>query len=256
MGVCAPKSLLGITRPTVPAGVLFEDLSNNDPCDCGPAIKAQGFHGLVVKLLQGSYVDPTAFYMLASARAAGLATGGYDFDQTYTVAEAQSFVRLAKLDGLEPGSRNTLPLTFDVEYGSFSYSGLLAQIRYVQSQGYRVDIYTGNWYWGPHAGCQWPTGVPAWLSGYPTAATVCGLPASLYLMHQFTDTPHDASVYLGANWQAFTNSAPPKPKPSAGTIARWKRELAASKRALGKLDRSVAVQAQRVRYFTGRLATA
>ncbi len=252
MGACAPSSVLSpVPRAQTAGRILIEDLSNNDPSDCGSAIKAAGFKGLVVKLRQGSFVDRTGPYMVASARAAGLATGGYDFDQDYTVAEAKAFVEDAQIAGLYPTTRNTLPLTFDVEYGDFSISGLLAQIRYVESQGYRVDIYTGAWYWGPHAGCRWPTGIDAWLAGYPVAFPLCGLPTGLYVLHQFTDTPHDQSVYLGSAWPVFTNAVP---KPSAAQRARWKRALAASKRALAIDQKHQAIQAQRVRYFTAQLA--
>jgi hypothetical protein len=221
MGACAPKSKLGLTAPRSIGGPLFPDRSNNDPCYCGQAIRAQGQVGLVVKANQGTgFVDSTAVGMVQSARGAGLAVGMYDFDQDYTVAEAQVFVSRLHAAGIWPWSTNTFPAYLDVEFGSFSYSGLRAQVSYLRSQGYRVGIYTGDWYWGPHAGCQWPAGVSAWLSGYPNAPVPCGEgsrdPATGYNVHQFTSTPIDLNVYLGsrAQFQTFVHaSVPPKPKP-------------------------------------------
>lgn len=214
MGICAPSFLrLTNIHPTVPQGVLFEDRSNNNPCYCGAAIKAAGYHGLVVKALQGGWSDPTQVGMVNSARVAGLAVGLYDFDQNYSLAEAQLLVHDARLDGINPSSRNTFPLTFDIEYGFFSLSGLKAQIAYVQSQGYRVQIYTGAWYWVPHAGNVW-VGLPAWLAGYPNAVLFSGLPSSLFIQHQFTEFPLDQSVYMGSltSFEKFVNNAPPVTK--------------------------------------------
>lgn len=217
-GVCAPASVLrdAASRPHLAAAAdaspQFEDLSNNDPCNCGPAIRAHGMSGLIVKANQGvGFIDWTAVPMVQSARAAGLAVGMYDFDQDYTVAEAQVFVARARAAGILPNTPNTFPLYLDVEYGNFNYGGLIAQIAYIRSQGYRVGIYTGDWYWGPHAGCQWPAGVTAWLSGYPSAIVPCGLPGLLFQAHQYTSTPVDISVFLGSTSQftAFVASAPP-----------------------------------------------
>lgn len=212
-GICAPRSQFGIA-PTVVPGPVYPDRSNNDPCYCGTAIKAAGQTGLIVKANQGAgYIDPTAAGMVASARAAGLAVGEYDFDQDYTIAEARVFEARLKAAGIQPNTLNAFPAYFDVEYGSFSYTGLVAQIRYLQGQGYRVGIYTGDWYWGPHAGCRWPAGISAWLSGYPNAIMPCGLPGQLYRAHQFTDTPSDLTVFLGsrAQFEAFVLAAPALP---------------------------------------------
>ena len=181
---------------------------------CGATLKGQGYLGLIVKANQGTaFVDQTAVPMVASARQAGLATGLYDFDSTYTIAEAQLLVARAKAMGILPHSTNSLGLWLDVEYGNFSTAGLNAQIAYLRSQGYRPGIYTGDWYWAPHAGCVWPASVPAWLSGYPSAIVPCGLPASLFVLHQYTSSPVDKSVFLGTAtaFQAFTSGKPPPP---------------------------------------------
>lgn len=223
LGACAPKQRLGLTRPHVEAGPQFYDRSNNNPCVCGGAIRSAGKVGLIVKLNQGSFVDTTAAEMAGSARAHGLAVGGYDFDQNYTVDEARLFVSRARAAGILPGSNNTFPLYFDVEFGSFSFAGLQAQINYVRSQGYRVGIYTGNWYWAPHAGCRWPTGtVSAWLSGFPSAPVPCGTQG--YNVHQFTDTPLDTNVFLGSlsQFHAFVRTTPPPP-PSIGGAQHYER---------------------------------
>jgi hypothetical protein len=218
MGVCAPKPRLGLTAPrsTTSGGPVYQDLSNNDPCYCGAAIKQRGQVGLIVKANQGvGFIDSTAVGMVASARAAGLAVGEYDFDQDYTVSEAQVFVARLQAAGIGPSTPNTFPAYLDVEYGNFSYGGLLAQIAYLRSKGYRVGIYTGDWYWGPHAGCQWPSGlVSAWLSGYPNAPVPCGTTG--YNAHQFTSTPIDLSVYLGSldQFHAFVHATPPGPSPA------------------------------------------
>jgi hypothetical protein len=291
-GICAPKNVkLKLALPTVEAGPRYQDRSNNNPCYCGALIRNEGYRGLIAKSNQGGFIDQTAAGMIASARAAGLAVGLYDFDQNYTIAEAQLFVSRARAAGITPTGRNEFPLYFDVESGAFSLPGLRAQIAYVRSQGYRVGEYTGNWYWGPHAGCAW-TGVSAWLSGYPNAIIPCGLSLSLYLAHQFSDNPVDVTVYRGslAQFEAFVNNlAPPKPhlicfgpraqlhnrtcERARPELAKLSRARSASQHALTRVDRglsahgcrkpyrrrvcvqggrSARVLSQRVRYFTGR----
>jgi glycosyl hydrolase family 25 len=240
LGRCAPKAQLGLTNRAAAAAptTRYADASNNNPCDCGPAIKAAGNSGLIVKINQGTgYVDPTAKAMIASARAAGLAVGGYDFQQDYSVAEAVTFSNAAKADGLTPAGRSEFPLTLDVEFGAFSYSGLLAEIAYLHGQGWRVDIYTGGWYWSPHAGAVWPTGIPAWLSGYPDAPLFAGLPPILYFNHQYTDRGLIAAGHFGdlsvftptsESFAVFTNVAPkPKPAPKPTPIASTSKRLIA-----------------------------
>ena len=225
MGVCAPRALQVAPPVATPRAPVFTDLSNNNPCVCGAELKAKGYVGLIAKANQGTgFIDSTAVAQIASARAAGLAVGVYDFDWEYSIAEAQTLVARAKAAGIFPNTPNTFPLTFDVEAGNFSYSGLLAQIAYVKRQGYRVQVYSACWYWCPHAGSRWPTGTPAWISGYPTANPVPGLPDSLWVVHQFTNVPADLDV-LGhahggsfvadgttAQFAAFVNATPPAPK--------------------------------------------
>lgn len=221
-GACAPKPIadvLGVTRaPRVvaPSSPLFEDLSNNDPCVCGTTLRAKGHSGLIVKANEGTYyVDPWAQPMADSARAAGLAIGAYDFDVYYSIAEVQLFVQRLHALGIFPNTPNVFPPYLDVEAGNFSYGGLLGQIAYLHQQGYqKIGIYTGDWYWGPHAGCTWPAGVYAWLSGYPSAPVPCG--TTNYNAHQFTSTPVDLSAFLGSQtqFQAFVNALPP-PDPFA-----------------------------------------
>ena len=247
LGACAPKQSLGLTVPrTITNQPTYPDRSNNDPCYCGAQIKAAGQVGLIAKANQGTgFIDQTAVGMIQSARAQGLAVGLYDFDQDYTVAEAQVLVARAHAAGIYPSTPRTFPLYLDVEYGNFNYGGLLAQIAFLRAQGYRVGIYTGDWYWGPHAGCRWPQGVSAWLSGYPSAPVPCG--TTDYLVHQFTSTPIDMNVFLGSR-AAFDSFVLAAPKPP---LARWKRAQAASLRAYDR--RGCPVLAQRDSWFAGQL---
>lgn len=200
---------------TTPAGIPAQDRSNNNPCVCGEALRLEGFKGLIAKGNQSSWIDPTGKAMLASAHAAGLAIGVYDFDATYTDSEAQTLIDAAETDGLTPTGSNEFPLIFDVEYGPFTLRALEAQIVYVEAHGWRVEIYTGEWWWTPHAGSAWPVNVPAFLSGYPNVTPVTGLPPLLFVMHQWTDEPEDQDVFLGTveAFDKFVNVAAPKPSP-------------------------------------------
>lgn len=254
MGACAPPSV-GLSAPPRVGGTLgvshaprFVDLSNNDPCYCATALRRAGYRGEIDKANQGTgFVDSTFVRMIDGARKARLAVGGYDFDETYSVAEAKLFVARLRAAGITPRGHNEFPAVFDVEYGSFSISGLRAQIAYVQHQGYRVEVYTGAWYWTPHAGCQW-VGVRAWLAGYPTAPVFCGLTASLYVNHQYTDHASiggghssDASVHIAGSWQTEVNAAPsPKVRAElkAARVARARNEIRERRQKCGHLRAS------------------
>jgi len=248
LGICAPKRY-GLAAPHAVFGPQYPDRSNNDPCYCGAAIRAAGQVGLIAKSNQGaSYIDPTAVGMIQSARAAGLAVGLYDFDQDYTVTEARLFVARLHAAGIYPTTPNTFPAYLDVEYGSFSYPGLLTQIAYLHSQGYRVGIYTGDWYWGPHAGCRWPSGlVSAWLSGYPNAPIPCG--TTNYNAHQYTSTPVDLTVFLGslAQFHTFVHILPPPPlnpicfhkRETKAQCAAVKAQIASAQRAAASSQRAL-----------------
>lgn len=220
MGACAPTSV-GLSAPHALVGgrlgansqPSFVDLSNNDPCYCAVALRKAGYKGEIDKANQGTgFIDSTFVAMIKGARAAHLAVGGYDFDETYSVAEAKVFVSQLRAAGITPHGHDEFPAVFDVEYGAFSLAGLQAQIAYVRHQGYRVEVYTGGWYWTAHAGCTW-VGVPAWLAGYPDAPIFCGLSSSLYADHQFTDHAtidgshsSDASVHVTGSWAAEINA--------------------------------------------------
>jgi hypothetical protein len=219
MGGCAPRTFSGAI--TQPAGVLFCDRSNNNTLQSGAALKAEGCHGLIAKANQGSWDDPTTASWINNARSVGLAVGVYDFDADYTVAEAKVFASAARAVAITPTARNTFLLILDVEWGSFNYTGLKAQIHYLVGLGYRVGIYTGEWYWTPHAGDIWPTNTYGWLSGYPVAVTITGMPTNLYVMHQYTSSPLDQSVYFGslAQFEAFVNNAPVPVKTTTATTA-------------------------------------
>lgn len=252
MGECAPRTFKLAPGPvTTPNGVRFEDRSNNNPCVCGSAIKAAGYSGLIVKANQGSgFIDPWAVRQVQSARAAGLAVGLYDFDYDYSISEADALLRVAHAAGIEPGSANTFPLTFDVEAGNFNYGGLLAQIAHVRAAGYRVQIYSGSWYWASPRICSWPAGVPAWLSGYPNASLACGLPASLFVEHQYTDSPEDLTVFLGSSdqFQQFVAAVPPKPV----DVHHYSRYPTTRRKACGCSERAVVRSYDRLRAKQGR----
>jgi hypothetical protein len=208
----------------VPAGVPFEDRSNNNPCDCGTVLKLEGFRGLIVKANQGVWIDPSGAAMVKSVRAAGLAVGVYDFDATYTLSEARTLITAAKRDGLTPKRSGEFPLVLDIEYGQATLARVEAQLLFLRQQGWRVAIYTGEWFWTPHMGINWPAATPAWLSGYPSVIPVPGLPKSLYLMHQWTDAPADEDVYLGTirAFDSFVGTPVPRPGPIPPAIC-WGR---------------------------------
>jgi Glycosyl hydrolases family 25 len=189
-GACSPKQQLGLLDPNSPAearGPTFPDLSNNNPIFNMAPVRRHGHRALMAKVNQGTrFIDQTYARMIASARANGMVVGGYDFVQDYSIAEAATFIARLKATNTCAG-RGVLPPMLDVEYGNFSYAGLGAMINAVRRACGRVQIYTGSWYWTPHAGCRWPAGVFAVLSGYPNAPQPCGLPTALYRVHQYTD---------------------------------------------------------------------
>jgi Glycosyl hydrolases family 25 len=248
MGGCTPpvvktKLKLTLKNPAAPFGPKFPDFSNNDPCYCGAALRAHGIVGEIDKTNQGiGFIDRTFVGMVQNARANGLAVGGYDFVQEYNAQEVYTFINRLHAAGIWRWTTNTFPPTLDVEYGAFSYTGLQHMINILEREYGRVQIYTGGWYYEPHAGCRWPGGVSAWLSGYPNATPVCGLPSYLFAEHQFADngfngvTSVDLSVYRFSNFKAFVHSTPPKPKPSPRAKEAELRAINARIRVLHNLE--------------------
>lgn len=170
------------------ASITFPDFSNNDPCYCAAALKAHGHAGEIDKVNQGvGFIDRTFSRMAADAKAHGLSVGGYDFDQEYTAREAYTFVERLKASGITRSATRTFPPTLDVEFGVPSRAGLEHQLAVLFRVYGRAQIYTGAWYWLPHFGCWIPPKVTFWLSGYPTASILCGLPESRWVAHQYTD---------------------------------------------------------------------
>lgn len=252
MGACMPKGTgLGVPKSSaLPGGIRYQDRSNNNPCTCGAAIKAAGFSGLIAKANQGpGFIDPFAVPQLASARAAGLAVGLYDFDWDYSIAEAQTLIDRAHAARIKPNSPNSFPLYFDVEAEAFAGASTLAhleaQIHYVQQHGYRVGIYTASFWWTPHMGCNWPAGISGWIAGFPTAATVCGLPASLFVAHQFTDTPEDQTLWLGSS-AAFATYVAGTPVPPR-INHHYSRYLRTRRNVCGCSERGVVIPYDRLR---------
>lgn len=236
MGVCVPAQIKAQGRPPAALGSFptYPDLSNNDPVlDMAP-IRAHGHLLVVLKANQGGYIDRYFAPMAADAHLHGLCVGGYDFAQDYTANEAWIFVGRLHAAGIYRNSTCTAPPTIDVEYGAFSIGGLKAMIHVVLSQYGRVNIYTGCWYWSPHAGSFWPAGVTAWLSGYPNALRCAGIAPALYTQHQYTDNgfngsrDSDMNIYLGSvtALRTFMHAAPVAPSPQL--VAKWKAERRAT----------------------------
>lgn len=234
MGACAPKRLGLDLGPVAPqGGITYPDLSNNDPCVCGAAIKAHGHQGERDKANQGvGFEDSTFVSMVKDASAHGLSVGGYDFDEQYTAAETYKFIDRLHAAGIYKNTPKTFPPTVDVEFGNFNKEGLQHQINILKREYGRVDLYTGGWYAIPHFGCWWPKGVTAWLAGYPNASVFCGLSESLFKNHQYTDRGYlgvpghfgDMSVFRGtqAQFNSFVHAQPPAPTAAQKKLALWK----------------------------------
>lgn len=232
MGACAPKAKLGLTlpgsaAPSFGASPTYPDVSNNQWVGCTAswdfgAIARAGHPAIYGKTNQGTgFTDCTFPSVVAKARAAGLAPGGYDFVSTYTAAEAYRFVAILRANGTCTSAK-TLPPALDVEYGAATRSGVQTMANIVKAACGRVAVYTGSWYWSPHLGCWWPSGgVTGWISGYPTASAPCGLNYTSWLQHQYSDSAwngagtSDMSVYQGAargtSFASFARLAAPTP---------------------------------------------
>lgn len=228
MGECAPPAAVS-TRAKASSvsahrGIEYPDLSNNDPCVCAIALKAHGLVGEIDKVNQGvGFIDRTFAAMAADAKAHGLAIGGYDFDQEYTADEVYTFVKQLHAAGIYRNTPRTFPPTLDVEFGTPSWSGLEHQLAVLYREYGRAQIYTGAWYWLPHFGCRVPPRVTFWLSGYPVASLLCGLPGNRWVSHQYTDHGYigaghyaDVSRWLGSStaFNAFILAAKPPLTPA------------------------------------------
>jgi predicted small lipoprotein YifL len=238
MGECAPataqvKSTIVHAASVSGQGITWPDLSNNDPTYNMAAIRRHGHPAVVLKVNQGvGFLDGTFYYMAKAAQRAGLAVGGYDFDQEYTAAEAYAFVGRLHAAGITRYSARKVPPTLDIEFGVPSRSGVEHQLAVLVREYGRAQIYTGGWYWLPHFGCWWPRGVPAWLSGYPTASVFCGLSQSLFNQHQFTDHGFngvffsDMSRWLGsaASFASYTQAVAGPSKAQLRASLRLHRE--------------------------------
>lgn len=225
MGACAPTDTFKPVPPKLTlrlgaaGGITFSDRSNNDPTTNMAAIRAHGHPALYAKVVQGlGFVDGWFLPQVRSARAAGLAVGGYDFVSTYSTAEAFFFANRLRLAGVTRASARTLPPVLDIEYASASRAGVQAMVNLLHRAYGRVAIYTGAWYWGPHLGCWWPKGAYGWISGYPSAPLPCGMPSSAFVIHQYTDHGFDGAGYADMNlwlgspaaWRTFSHTATPK----------------------------------------------
>ena len=217
MGACAPRPTLPKFAPP-PHGITYPDRSNNDPTLNYAAVARAGHPAVYVKFNQGTgFVDRWALPQVRAARVAGMSTGGYDFVSTYSASEARLFVVLLRQAGMTRSSARWLPPVLDIEYGNATRSGVQTMVNVVRAAFGRVSIYTGDWYWG-RLGCWWPAGVTGWISGYPYAIRPCGLPASMFVAHQYTDAGWDGvgsvdmTVWLGtpAAWRNFSHTAAPR----------------------------------------------
>src|SRR5674476_1603514 len=114
---------------TAQAANKFPDFSNNDPCYCANTLAHRGYKGEIDKANQGTrFIDLTFAAMVQDAKNHNLAVTGYDFDETYTAAEAYTFVARLKAAGIEKNSLRTFPPALDVEYGNSNRAGLEHQL--------------------------------------------------------------------------------------------------------------------------------
>jgi len=247
MGACAPASFKAglkqgaalappptVGQPRLPqAGALrICDLSNNDPVYRFAPMRRYGVVGCWFKGLEGlGFTDGTAHGMIASARAAGVTPGMYDFVRTYSAAEAYRFVALAKANGV-CGSKGTLPPALDIEAGNAYRSGVANMVQIVKRSCGRVSIYTGLWYWTPYLGRYWPQGVASWISGYPSIIGSANY--ARVDVHQFTD--HGFNGVISADLSSYCcgpggyaaligGQAKPKPVTKHEILVRRRRRL-------------------------------
>jgi hypothetical protein len=229
MGECAPATAEVKTLVRAASvsgqGITWPDLSNNDPTYNMAAIKRHGHPAVVLKVNQGvGFLDSTFYYMAKAAQKAGLAVGGYDFDQEYTAAEAYAFVGRMHAAGITRYSARKVPPTLDIEFGVPSRAGVEHQLAVLFREYGRAQIYTGAWYWIPHFACWVPAGVSFWLSGYPTASILCGLQPYRFQTHQFTDHGFNGVFFSDMNrWRGSAASfasfvQTPKPGPTKAQL--------------------------------------
>lgn len=247
MGACAPEESSAAPFASFrPGPITYPDLSNNDPCVCAATIKAHGHPLEIDKVNQGTgFIDGWFAPMARDAKAHRLAIGGYDFDQDYTTAEVYVFIKRLKSVGIERGTPNTAPPTLDVEFGAANRAGLEHQLAVLFRVYGRASIYTGGWYWLPHFGCWIPPRVSFWLSGYPTAQILCGLPGSRWVSHQYTDNGFngrfsaDMSTWLksSAAFDSFIQRTPPLTP--AQRRAKLRSALAKARRERAELHRDI-----------------
>lgn len=226
MGACTPPSLLPqlSAPPSFWGASTYPDLSNNNALGAGAiaGVARAGHRLLSAKTNQGTtFIDRTFRSMVIAARANGLATQGYDFVSCYCAAEARTFVSILRNAGMTRDATRWGPPVLDIEYGSASRGGVQVMVNILRAEFGRVAIYTGAWYWTPHLGQWWPAGVQGWLAGYPSAPRCCGLPAYLFVAHQYTDhgfngaSNSDMNLYLspagGASFDSYIRAAAPKP---------------------------------------------
>lgn len=234
MGVCVPRrlGLSSIPSTQQPAGITWPDMSNNDPCICGAAIRGHGHVGEIDKTNQGvGFTDSYFVRMVKDAARHKLAIGGYDFDSEYTANEVYKFIDRLHAGGIYKGTPNTFPPTLDVEFGAFSKTGLQHQVNILYREYGRVQIYTGGWYYLPHAGCWIPKHAEIfWLSGYPNASVFCGVSENMFKVHQYTDHGYNGGIFSdmnvwrgnGKQFNAYVHRAKPAPTKAQLQAELWR----------------------------------
>lgn len=247
MGECSPPAGPSL-RSFRPGPITYPDRSNKDPVDTAGmrAVARHGHPAIVLKANQGTrFVDSTFVGMAKAAKALHLCVGGYDFDETYTVAEVNVFIARLHAAGIYRDTPCTFPPTLDVEYGSFNQAGLQRQVAKLKQAFGRVKVYTGNWYIASRMSCKALAGLARqltfWLSGYPIAPVPCGVTRGSYVEHQFTDQGNDGAgstdmtTFLGskAQFNAFVH------KTVKLTKAQIRSALAKAKAERAELHRDI-----------------
>lgn len=243
MGSCAPVQAFSAVQSIAKAagdpehvtGTIGVDVSSYQGCMINwAAEKRRGVAFAFFKASESThYSDPCLAHNAASAKAARLPFGVYDFLRpgwTSATAEARHFiaaVRAARANGI-------LPPVADVEFNAgLSPAQVSAYVctwhRIVRAALHRpVTItYTGAWFWNPQTAGQ-TCGTRLWVSAY-AFEPIIPHGWSRYTFWQFTDgrsgpTPHvngwDTDVFAGpraalasVGHKPKRRPAPPKPAP-------------------------------------------
>jgi lysozyme len=210
LGVCAPKvQLLGGARAAgVSASIargrpIGVDVSSYQGCSIDWRRSRAAF--AFFKATEGTgYTDRCLYHNVASAKAAHLPYGVYDFlraGRSSASAEAQHFIAAVRA----AGANTSLPPVADVEVNQgLSRSAINAYVcrwhRTVAAALHRrvTLTYTGNWFWAPQLAAN-SCGTKLWVSAY-TFAPILPRPWRSYTFWQFSDGLYGPPPRLVAGW--------------------------------------------------------